>query len=55
MNSLVIRIVTAFAALMFATDGHAASYKTNRIDIQYVEPYDDFTGPPAQQSNWSPL
>ena len=25
-------------------------------DIQYVEPYDGFTGPPQQQtSNWSPL
>jgi hypothetical protein len=37
------------------TDGIVLPDLVDAADIQYVEPYDDFTGPPAQQSNWSPL
>ena len=36
-------------------DGVVLPDLVDAADIQYVEPYDDFTGPPAQQSNWSPL
>jgi hypothetical protein len=49
MNSLTVRIAAAFATLMFAADGHAASYKANRIDIQYVEPKSPAHQPVFQQ------
>jgi hypothetical protein len=37
-------------------DGVVLPDLVDAADIQYVEPYDGFTGPPQQQtSNWSPL